>query len=115
MSEPQFPGKLDISQWFWARPWHGRSTRKQIYHHRSRTCLPAQIGGKDVQQLISVYQRVEDGTVSTVDHVTLIGGPPAHLPVDKRLYFRISTISNSANPFTFDIKYEKGKVPESLN
>lgn len=56
-----------------------------MYYYRSSTRLPAEIGGKDVQQLVSVYQRVEDGAVCTVDHVALIGGPPAHLPVDEIL------------------------------
>lgn len=57
-----------------------------MYYHRRSTCLPAEIGGKDIEQLLSVYQRVEDSAVCTVDHVTLIGGPPAHLPVDKSLF-----------------------------
>lgn len=61
------------------------SDSKQMYYYRSSTRLPAEIGGKDVQQLVSVYQRVEDGAVCTVDHVALIGGPPAHLPVDEIL------------------------------
>lgn len=33
--------------------------------------VPAQISGEDVEQLTSVYQRVEDGAVRTVDHVAL--------------------------------------------
>lgn len=60
---------------------------KQTYDGSSSACLPAEIGGEDVEQLVPVYQRVEDSAVCTVDHVTLIGGPPAHLPVDTSLFY----------------------------
>lgn len=54
---------------------------KQMYNH-TNTCIPAQISSKDVEQLVSVYQRVKDCAVRTVDHVALIGRPPWHLPVN---------------------------------
>lgn len=45
--------------------------------------IPAEISGEDVEQLVPVYQRVEDCAVCTVNHVALIGRPPRHLPIDK--------------------------------
>ncbi len=44
--------------------------------------IPAEISGKDVEQLVPVNQRVEDCAVRTVDHVALIGGPPRHFTID---------------------------------
>lgn len=40
------------------------------------TCIPAEIRGEDVEELVPVYQGVEDGAVGAIDHVALFGGPP---------------------------------------
>lgn len=45
------------------------------------TCVPAEIRGEDVEELVPVYQRVEDGAVGAIDHVALFRGPPCHLPI----------------------------------
>lgn len=57
---------------------------KQIYNRTSNTCVPAEISSKDVEQLVPVYQRVEDCAVRPVDHVALIGRPPRHFPIKKK-------------------------------
>lgn len=40
------------------------------------THIPAKIRREDVEELVPVYQRVEDGAVGAIDHVALFRRPP---------------------------------------